>query len=130
LDWRTTTDAAIRIKKKGTVVRLETRSLTAPEGSYCFIGASILRCIAEGICSILNTLSFSVFDVEHTLLYDWDLLSNGAMSQPIFTCAICGLLVPLEEAQTNAQGQPVHGRCAAQKQADSRQNQPESGKSK
>jgi hypothetical protein len=42
------------------------------------------------------------------------------MSQPILTCAICGKLVPLEEAKTNEDGKPVHKECYTAKLAKAR----------
>jgi hypothetical protein len=39
------------------------------------------------------------------------------MPQPIFTCAICGNLVTLEECKVDAVGMPVHEDCYAAKVA-------------
>jgi hypothetical protein len=45
---------------------------------------------------------------------------RSVMSQPILTCAICGKLVPLEEAKTNEDGKPVHKECYTAKLAKAR----------
>ncbi len=42
---------------------------------------------------------------------------RSGMSRPILTCAICGKLVPLEEAKTDENSKPVHSECYAAKRA-------------